>query len=191
MIDSTSAPTFTNPDGSQASWIELRPITLRRKAFAWRAFMGILIASALWITQIVNHAFDISRAWAGLVPLVVGIAFGAVAYNKSNVRCYSVHQVVFTPRQRLFRAGRWWAPGGVVLGVVWIWQLTRGEFLYYWWYTWPLLLFFVVGLGLFLLRSESFLTADAPRAKSHFATARQQARSGRSEGAFDRLLATP
>ena len=159
---------FTNEDGTPATWLEVIPIEARRKAFLWRAGIGAAASAALiavlaWgNTPLIEGLYGI--AWA----LGLGVLFGAFAYRRKEVRRYSLQMSMYSNQQRLRRAAPWWAWGGAILALVWLLQIADGNFAEQWWYPWPVLAFFLVGLGLYRLKAETTLTPAAARAKIYF-----------------------
>nr|WP_295075716.1 hypothetical protein [uncultured Roseateles sp.] len=183
---------FTNPDGGAASWVEVIPLAVRKQAFAVRFLSGLALASLLWITQYANGVLGQDYFLVGLIPLAIGGFSAKNAYDRAEVRRYSVGRVQFSVKQRLLRAWKYWAFGAALLALVWGLQMSAGQFQAYWWYAWPALFPLFVGTGLYLLRGEVVLTPDAAKAKSHYDAVAQQARqAGQNPTAFDRFVEIP
>lgn len=181
-----------NPDGSQATWLEAVSEPKRRKAFIWRAGVGTGIALLIWSLQFASGTLFSSVALWGLIPLAIGLLSAYSTYQAAEVRRYSTTTNARTRKQRLRRAGPWWAIGFVSIGLVWWIQFEKGNFQQAWWYVWPLLLFFIVGLGLYRLSREIVLTADAAAAQAHFEKLAQQPSTTPTEPtAFDRFVERP
>ena len=181
-----------NPDGSLTTWFEAVPEPKRRKAFIWRAGVGTGIALLIWSLQFANGTLFSSVVLWGLVPLAIGLLSAYSTYQAAEVRRYSTTTVVRTKKQRLRRAGPWWTIGFVSIGLIWWIQSKTGNFQQAWWYVWPLLFFLVVGLGLYRLRRETVLTADAATTKAYFEKLAQQPSTTPTEPtAFDRFVERP
>lgn len=183
---------FKNSDGSPATWVEQVPMTERRKAFARRFVPGLLLALLLWGAQYSDGVLGQDYLIVGLIPLALGSLFGMIAFQKTEVRRYSIGQVRYTPKQRIQRAWKYWAIGGITLVAIWGMQLGYGHFSEHWWYAWPALLPLFVGTGLYLLRGEVTLTPVAAEAKRHFDALEQQAAElgHRAPTFFDKLFAS-
>jgi hypothetical protein len=144
------------------------------------------ITPQLWV-----GAFGLDRAWIGIVPLGLGALFGYAAYQKAQVRRYSVARVVYSHKDRLKRAWKYWAFGGSLLAFAWGYQLGHDQFADYWWYAWPVLFPLFVGTRLYLLRGEVALTPAAAKAKSHYEALEQKAATEAAEpGPLDKVLAS-
>lgn len=157
---------FTNDDGTPATWLEVVPERTRRKAFAWRAGIGLILAITLWALEYRNGTLDMHAFFFGMLPLGIGLFFGGLKYLKRDVRRYSVAYVSYTPRERLKRASKWWLCGVVLLAIAWGSLVAQGMFAQQWWYASPVLLIFLVGLGLYRLKGEVALTPAAAKAKA-------------------------
>lgn len=166
---------FLNEDGSLATWLEAVPVHTRLRTFAWRTSIGLLVTCVVWLAQYGNGDLDTVRGLLGLLPLAIGFAFGKRAYQGSaTVRRYSCIPVKLCPPQRFRKAFWWWLWGTVIAGLIWWVQPAYAQFGDYWWYAWPGLPFFIVGIGLYLLKSEAVLTAAAKKAKVYFDNLEQQ-----------------
>ncbi len=157
---------FPNEDGTPATWLEVIPERTRRKAFAWRAGIGLIFTVALWTLVGMNGTLDVSAVLFCMLPLGFGLLFGGLKYLKRDVRRYSVAYVSYTPRERLKRASKWWLCGVVLLAVAWGSLIAQGLFAQQWWYASPVVLIFLVGLGLYRLKGEVTLTPAAAKAKA-------------------------
>ncbi|MFL9932708.1 hypothetical protein P0D88_26525 [Paraburkholderia sp. RL18-103-BIB-C] len=167
----------TKVDGAPATWVEVLPESVRCKAFAWRAGVGLTLAVAVWTLQYTNGVLD--RVWVGLVPLAIGCAFGYRAYRKNTIRRYATVRVKLTRRERFNRAIKWWFWSAVLVGVIWWIKIEEAQFSEHWWYTWPAIALFLVGIGLYLLKRDDVLSPEAVKVKPHFDALDQQARTER------------
>ena len=167
---------FANEDGTPATWLQVIPELKRRKAFAWRACIGLAIAFALWWLQYTNGLLDLSHGWFGIVPISIGLAIASRAYRKSTVRRFSTVRVRYTGTQRVKRAGMWWCWATAVAALIWWVQPEGARFTDYWWYAWPALPFLLVGIGLYLLKGDAVLSPAATKAKVHCDSMQQQAK---------------
>jgi hypothetical protein len=167
---------FTNEDGSPATWLQVVPERDRRRAFAWRAGVGCAIALSLWALQYGNGVLDVSHGWFGIVPIVIGLAVAQRAYRKSMIRRFSTTRVLYTSTQRIKRALKWWSAAAAIGALIWWVQPEGARFTDYWWYAWPALPVFIVGIGLYLLKGDAVLTPDATKAKVHVDGIEKQAK---------------
>ncbi|MBY4770656.1 hypothetical protein [Burkholderia ambifaria] len=156
---------FVNDDGSPATWLHVIPERDRRRAFAWRAGIGVAIACGLWVLQYSNGVLDLSRGWFGIVPIAIGLAFACRAYRNATIRRYSTVRVLYTGTQRIKRALKWWCAAIALAALIWWIQPEGARFADYWWHAWPAFPVFVVGIGLYLLKSDAALTPAATKAK--------------------------
>lgn len=167
---------FPNEDGSPSTWLEVVPLPTRQRAFAWRAALGLLVTGMVWVAQYGNGDLDLVHGLLGLLPFAVGLAFGKRAYwRNTTVRRFATVQVKYSQAQRFRRAFLWWLWGSVIAGLIWWVQPETAHFSEYWWYAWPALPVFIVGLGLYLLKGEAIRTPAATKAKVHFNNLEQQA----------------
>ena len=177
---------FANEDGSPATWLHVIPGLNRRKAFAWHVGVGLAVAIAIWGLQYSNAVLDLSRGWFGIVPISVGLALGSRAYRKSTVRQFSTVRVRYTEPQRFKRALKWWYLTITVVALIWWVQPEGAVFADYWWYGWPALPFFVIGVGLYLHKNDAVLSPAAAKAKVHYESL-QLAKQSASANAFFEL----
>jgi hypothetical protein len=177
---------FANEDGSPATWLHVISELSRRRSFARHVGVGLAIAFAIWGLQYSNAVLDFSRGWFGIVPISIGLALGSRAYRKSTVRQFSTVRVRYTEPQRFKRALKWWYLTIMVVALIWWVQPERAVFAGYWWYGWPALPFFVVGVGLYLHKNDTVLSPTAAKAKVHYGSL-QQAKQSASANAFFEL----
>lgn len=170
---------FINEDGTPATWLHVIPERDRRAAFACRASIGFAIAFGLWALQYSNGVLDLTRGWFGIVPIAIGLAFAWRAYRKATIRRFSTVRVLFTGTQRIKRALKWWCAAVGIGALIWWIQPEGGKFTDYWWYAWPALPVFIVGIGLYLLKGDAVLTPAATKAKVHTDSLEQQAKLDR------------
>ena len=155
--------------GAPATWLEPMGLSARRKGAAWRVGIGLALALGIWAVQLANDALDFSRSWVGLIPLCWCLALAIGTYRTPHVRRYAKTTVVYSKRQRLKRAGKWWASGLIGLAIVWGSLLNNDHFATGWWLAAVTLPLFAVGVGLYLLKAETSLTPAAALAYKHFA----------------------
>lgn len=74
--------------------------------------------------------------------------------------------VVYSQKQRLMRAARWWIPTAVITALLLPMVAGDGHFEQRWWWMSPMLLPALVGLGLYRLRGEQAISPQAAAAKS-------------------------
>ena len=185
-------------DAKPASWIEILPPRVRWRAFAWRAGIGLFLAVALWILEYRNGTLSFGNLWFGATPLCIGLFFGALAYRKCEVRRYKQTYVSYTHRERIKRASKWWVCGLVLLALAWGTLLEQGKFAEQWWYASPILLIFLVGMGLYRLKGETSTSSEAAKAKVQAEQARKQAEkqaedaaNAASQTVIDELMEKP
>jgi hypothetical protein len=187
-------PTFANDDGTPTTWLQAIPERDRRTAFAWRAGAGLAIAFGLWALQYSNGVLDLTRGWFGIVPIAIGFAFAQRAYRKAAIRRFSTVRVLFTRTQRIKRALKWWCAAIGIAALIWWVQPDGARFADYWWYAWPTLPVFIVGIGLYLLKGDAVLTPAATKAKVHLDSLEQQAkleRTARQSAMANAFFETP
>lgn len=183
---------FTNEDGTPATWLEEIPAQRRKVAFLWRSGIGLAVSSVL-IALLIWHDTPLLDGIYGVAwALGLGLLFGYLAYRRKEIRRYSVQLTQYTHRQRLRRAAVWWAWGCAIVALIWWFQISEGNFAERWWYPWPVLTLFLVGAGLYRLKSEATLTPAAAKAKSYFdkpqQTYGQPAEPARWEKELDKLI---
>lgn len=172
--------------GRLAAWLEPVPLRSRLLAFAWRFLLGFGIAAWLASAQLANNVRGPEWLWT-LGIFTFGLVMGVRAFRKQEVRRYETTVIHYTSRQRLKRAAKWVLPGVAMLAFVWGVQLSSDQFATYWWYAWPAVLPVVVGVGLFLLRSERVLSGPGQHARAQDEAAQAQKRQEMGS-LFERLL---
>lgn len=181
---------FTNEDGTPATWLEVVPERTRRRTFAWRASLGLVLAFTLWGIQYNNGVLDFAHGWFGILPICFGLALGSLVYRDSDtVRRYTAAPVRYSARERFYRALWWWVLGVVIATLIWWVQPEQARFSDYWWYAWPSLPFVVVGLGLYMRKGGEVLSPAAKKAKTYFNMLDAQA--SESESSFGEFLNLP
>jgi hypothetical protein len=85
------------------------------------------------------------------------------------------------------RAGKWLVPAVFMLAFIWGVQFSSNQLAGYWWYAWPVLFPLLIGVGLYLLRSERVISAAGQYARAQDEAEKARQRLARSSH-FDRLL---
>jgi len=140
--------------------------------------------------QYSNGALDFAHGWFGILPICFGVALGSLVYRDSDtVRRYTTTHARYSVRERFRRALWWWVVGGVIAILIWSVRPEHERFSDYWWYAWPSLPFFLVGVGLFRLKGGEVLSPAAEKAKTYFNMLDEQASA--SESSFSEFLELP
>lgn len=137
----------------------------RLVAFALRAVPALSIAGWLLFLRRPEDSQDSTLFWSVSI-IVCGLLMGFKASNIREVRIYELTEVHFTKAQRLRRAAMWVIPSFGMLILTWLLQIRNDQFNQYWWYPWPLLFPLLVGLGLYLLRSDKVLSSAGQVARN-------------------------
>lgn len=188
---------FRNPDGSLASWTETLSAHVKRATLVKRTLIGVSLACVLWAIQFSNGVLDLSHVAGGLLPIGICLVWGCFPYMEPKVRRYTTVGVLYTRKDRIKRAWKWWATGVLCMLLIWGAQFAAGQLAIYWWYAWPACFFLLVGTGLYLLKGEQVLAPDAAKAKSYFDAIDKQRRQARgnpkgvSPSRLDVMMKTP
>lgn len=171
-MDTAEAP---SEDGKELAGTWMVPVTLAQRwaKLAWR--MGVASAATAWLfyLQFENNAPAPYMLW-GFGIFALGTFLGVRAFGICERRVFDTTDVLYTHAQRIKRAARWFVPGLLGLAIVWWVQIANDQFSTYWWYAWPALFPLLVGLGLYLLRSEKVLSGAGQYARAQLASAQAQ-----------------
>jgi hypothetical protein len=137
--------------------------------------MGTASALTAWLfyLQFQNNAPTPYMLW-GFGIFAIGTFLGVRAFGIRERRVFDTTEVRYTHAQRIKRAVRWFLPGLVILGFIWSVQVSNDQFSEYWWYAWPAAFPLLVGVGLYLLRSERVVSATGQYARAQFEAAQAQ-----------------
>lgn len=158
-----------------ATWLEPQPLRSRVLAFLWRFGLGFGISAWLASAQVANNVRGPEWLWT-ISIFTFGLVMGVRAFQRHEVRMYETTVVHYSMRERLKRAAKWFLPGIGMLAFIWGVQLSSDQFDDYWWYAWPALFPILVGMGLYLLRSERVLSGAGQYARAQEQAAKAQQR---------------
>jgi hypothetical protein len=179
---------FTNEDGTPASWLEEISEQDRRRAFAWRAGMGLVIAG-LWTLEYSNGLPQWMHACFVIVPVVcvaIGLAFAWRAYRQTSIGRFSTVRMSFTRTERIKRALILGYVAAAISGLLWWTQPEDARFAHDWRAALPALLIVLTGFAVYRLKGGVELTAAATKAKEHLHGLKEQARLERQQVRFER-----
>ena len=174
MENVTEAPVVigTEPVGTRMVSVSLRE---RWTKLAVRMAIGSAVTAWLFYLQFQNNAPAPYMLW-GFAIFALSTFLGVRVFGIRERRVFDTTKVRYTHAQRLKRAARWFAPGVVMLGFIWGVQVASDQFSTYWWYAWPALMPLVVGVGLYMLRTEGVLAGSGRYAMAQLDAAKAQKR---------------
>jgi hypothetical protein len=149
-------------------------VTLRERwtKLAW--WMVPSYALALWLISLQFQPTPVPYMAWGFAIFALGTFFGVRAFGIRQRRVFDTTELRYTHAQRVKRAAKWFVPGVAMLAIIWGMQWSSDQFSTYWWYAWPVLLPVVVGVGLYMLRSERVLSAAGQYARAQLDAAQAQ-----------------
>ena len=171
-IDELGSSTVSAESGQHiTSW--LQPVTGRQRffAFALRVVPAVSLAGWLLFLRRPEDSQDSTLLWS-FVIIACGLLLGVKASNVRELRVYEMNEVHFSKAQRLRRAAIWLVPSFGILTLTWLLQIKNNQFNQFWWYPWPLIFPILVGVGLYLLRSDSALSNAGHHAQKRDEAAR-------------------
>jgi hypothetical protein len=186
MASVLAEPTLDLDATRPAAWLEPLPLARRFLAFAWRFAVGLGLSGWLASAQLANNVRGPEWFWT-LGIFTFAVVMAVRAFRKRDVRMYDTTLIQYTMRQRLIRSGKWFVPGIGLIGFIWWMQMLEDRFNEYWWYAWPALPLVLVGVGLFLLRSERVLSGLGQHARAEDEAAKAMRRQELGS-VFDRLM---
>lgn len=186
MASVLAEPTLDLDADRPAAWLEPLPLARRFLAFGWRFAVGLGLSGWLASAQLANNVRGPEWFWT-LGIFTFAVVMAVRAFRKRDVRMYDTTLIQYTMRQRLIRSGKWLVPGIGLIGFIWWMQMLEDRFYEYWWYAWPALPLVLVGVGLFLLRSERVLSGRGQHARAEDEAAKAKRRQELGS-VFDRLM---
>lgn len=158
------------------SWVERVPLSYRLRRGGLALALGASVALWVWVRQW-QLGFFPEKAWAGVIPLAFAIYRLLAWLSYTTIRRYRTIITVFSLRDRIRRAMPWWLSSVAACLFAWTAQYLE-DHLAYWWYVWPLGIVFLIGCGIFLVRTEESLTPEAIKEMSwHNLDAQMQGKS--------------